>query len=239
MTQRRLDALLEDLGRARSGPALERSIWALRDLYDVEHVVYHSVRGDGRQWGALTYSEEWVAEYTAQHMQRVDPVVQGCFRGLRPVDWKELDWSPRPARALLGEAVGAGLGNQGVSLPIRGPAGQFALFTVNDRASDAGWARFVATHRDEIILAAHYVNECARGLEGTGEAPAPARPLSPREVDALSMLAAGKSRAQAADALAISEHTLRAYLEGARLKLGASNTVHAVAAALSRGLIAL
>ena len=37
--------------------------------------------------------------------------------------------------------------------------------------------------------------------------------------------------------LAISEHTLRAYIEGARLKLGALNTVHAVARAVAEGLI--
>jgi DNA-binding CsgD family transcriptional regulator len=61
--------------------------------------------------------------------------------------------------------------------------------------------------------------------------------LSPREVDAMTLLAVGYSRAQVADRLSISEHTLRAYVESARFKLGASNTTHAVARALSRGLI--
>ncbi|MGA0228830.1 MAG: LuxR family transcriptional regulator, partial [Paracoccaceae bacterium] len=37
--------------------------------------------------------------------------------------------------------------------------------------------------------------------------------------------------------MGISEHTLRAYAESARYKLGAVNTIHAVAAAISRGLI--
>jgi DNA-binding CsgD family transcriptional regulator len=40
-----------------------------------------------------------------------------------------------------------------------------------------------------------------------------------------------------AQSLAISEHTLRVYIESARHKLGAINTVHAVARALSLGLI--
>ncbi|KEJ89760.1 hypothetical protein DSW25_05935 [Sulfitobacter donghicola DSW-25 = KCTC 12864 = JCM 14565] len=47
----------------------------------------------------------------------------------------------------------------------------------------------------------------------------------------------GYSRAQVANSLAISEHTLRVYIESARFKLGALNTTHAVARALSRGLI--
>lgn len=53
----------------------------------------------------------------------------------------------------------------------------------------------------------------------------------------MTMLAIGLSRAQAADKLSISEHTLRVYVESARFKLGALNTTHAVARALSRGLI--
>ena len=53
----------------------------------------------------------------------------------------------------------------------------------------------------------------------------------------MTLLAVGYSRAQVAERLSISEHTLRAYVESARFKLGASNTTHAVARALSRGLI--
>ena len=61
--------------------------------------------------------------------------------------------------------------------------------------------------------------------------------LSPREIDAMTLLAMGYSRAQVAETLSISEHTLRVYIESARFKLGALNTTHAVARAMSRGLI--
>jgi DNA-binding CsgD family transcriptional regulator len=47
----------------------------------------------------------------------------------------------------------------------------------------------------------------------------------------------GLNRAQAVDTMSISEHTLRVYIESARFKLGAINTTHAVARAMSRGLI--
>ncbi len=53
----------------------------------------------------------------------------------------------------------------------------------------------------------------------------------------MTYLAKGFSRAQAADELKISEHTLRVYIEAARHKLGALNTTHAVARALSSGII--
>jgi len=47
----------------------------------------------------------------------------------------------------------------------------------------------------------------------------------------------GYGRGQVAEMLQISEHTLRAYIESARFKLGALNTTHAVARAISEGLI--
>ena len=69
------------------------------------------------------------------------------------------------------------------------------------------------------------------------KAPDQNQALSPREVDAMTLLAMGYSRAQTAETLSISEHTLRVYIESARFKLGALNTTHAVARAMSRGLI--
>jgi DNA-binding CsgD family transcriptional regulator len=61
--------------------------------------------------------------------------------------------------------------------------------------------------------------------------------LSPRERDVLTMIAAGRTRAQIADALKISESTLRVYIDSARHKLGALNAFHAVAIAMKTGAI--
>ena len=61
--------------------------------------------------------------------------------------------------------------------------------------------------------------------------------LSPRENEALTLLALGYNRAQVAQTMSISEHTLRAHIEGARHKLRAMNTVHAVACAITSGMI--
>jgi DNA-binding CsgD family transcriptional regulator len=167
---------------------------------------------------------------------RTDPVVSGCYQRFHPVDWKRLDWTSKAARALLLEAIEYGVGNQGFSVPIRGPNGQFALFTVNNSCSDPEWEAFAEANRRDLILIAHYFNEKALELE-PGRTPGIAQALSPREIDAMTLIAIGYNRAQVADTLSISEHTLRVYIESARFKLGALNTTHAVARALSRGLI--
>ena len=231
-----LDQILEDLDATGTLEGLQDIIVLLRDAFEIDHMVYHWVDSAGEQYGCGTYCDEWVERYVEQNYIRVDPVIIGCFQRFHPADWKRFDWSGKPARQFLSDALKHGVGNQGYSIPIRGPNGQFALFTANHTSDDDAWAGFTKTHSRELILMAHYFNRKALEFEPDRKGEQ-SRALSPREIDAMTLLAMGYSRAQVADSLSISEHTLRVYIESARFKLGAHNTTHAVARALSRGLI--
>ena len=228
-------APLEDVQRLED---LQHITEQMRDCLGIDHLVYHWIGAQGAQYGCGTYTPDWLARYVAQGYLRVDPVIQGCFQRFHPVDWKALDWSSKAARAYLKDALRHGVGNQGFTVPVRGPNGQFALFTVNHSCDDVLWSSFIAQWRAELILAAHGINAKALELMPGPATQAPVA-LSPRELDAMRLLASGLSRAQVAAELNISEHTVRVYIEGARFKLGALNTTHAVARAMSCGLIAL
>ena len=234
----RLDTILEALEGASELSGLQTAIERLREYFKVDHMVYHWVSGAGDQYGCGTYSQEWVERYLEKEYLRIDPVIQGCYQRFHPVDWKRLDWSSKAARAFQQEAIDYGVGNQGFSVPVRGPNGQFALYTVSHNCDDDAWASFTEENRRHLILIAHYFNQKALDFEPDRK-PEPSQPLSPREIDAITLLAMGYSRAQVAETLTISEHTLRVYIESARFKLGAMNTVHAVARALTRGLIVI
>ncbi len=236
--QTRIEKFVEKLQQAETLDDLQSVVEHLRTLYQADHFIYHSVNHAGEPYAALTYDLKWVDHYLAQDYARIDPVVLGCYQRFHPVDWKQLDWSGKPARGFLKEALDAGVGNQGFSIPIRGPKGQFALFTVNHKCSDDQWARFTRAHVHDLILIAHYINKKALEIEA-GSDILPDATLSPRETDALTLIGLGLSRAQAAERLKISEHTLRVYIESARFKLGAANATHAVALALARGKIVL
>lgn len=234
--RQRLDDILKEVEASPTLEALQTASEALRDALGVDHLVYHWVDSTGEQYGCGTYSDEWVDRYLECNYLRIDPVISGCLQQFQPLDWRELDWTPKALAAFRQEAMSYGLGNQGFSVPIRGPNGQFALFTVNANRNDDAWDDFIVANGHALILIAQIFNQKAIEFE-PGRTPQQVQPLSPREVEAMAMLSKGYSRAQIASLLNISEHTLRVYIEGARFKLGALNTTHAVARAIGRGLV--
>ncbi len=231
-----LDRILEALDATETLEGLQLIVEQVCEVFGVDHAMYLWVETAGNHYYFGTYSEAWTGRYLDKAYSRVDPVVVGCYQRFHPVDWKRLDWNPKPAREFLKDAMEHGVGNQGYAIPIRGPNGQFALFTLSHNCGDAAWEKLVAKYNRDFILVAHYFNRKVLELEPSRTAEQ-AQPLSPREVDALTLLAIGYSRAQVAQTLAISEHTLRVYIESARFKLGAINTTHAIARAVSLGLI--
>ena len=228
------EIFLDQLHQCQTRDALESRVLDLRDLFGLEHVVYHCVNSVEDQYGILTYDPDWVEHYIRSDYLFLDPVVRESLHSFDPVEWKSLNWKG-PTKKFLFEALDAGIGAQGVSVPIRGPDGQFALFTANSRAGDEEWAAFNHSHREALLIASHFFHERAQAIDNA--VLTAIRPLSPRERDVLSFLARGAARGQVAERLGISEHTLRAYIDSARAKLGAANTTHAVAIALTRGEI--
>lgn len=230
-----LESIVNDLEQANTLEDFQRITENLRDYYKLDHFIYHWVNSVGERFGAGTYSTEWVDRYVEKDYLRMDPVILGALQRFHPLNWKDLDWSSKGVKAFLREAIDYGVGNQGLSIPVRGPSGQFALLSCNANTNDEAWAEFIELNQQSLIIIAHKFNERAldfdTGFDNT------IVNLSPRELSAMALLARGYSRSQAAHDLQISEHTLRVYVEGARHKLGALNTTHAVARALTKGLI--
>lgn len=236
MTRLVLNVFFRNLETAETLGDLHELAVGLRDHYQIDHLVYHWVSADGEPYGFGTYPPEWAQRYVEKDYLRIDPVVIGCFQEARPINWKRLDWSSKAARLFRDDAISFGIGNQGYSVPVRGPNGQFALLSVSHTCRDDVWEAFTLEHQRDLILVAYFLNQKAVEFEAD-RVPEPTRPLSPREVDALTFIAMGYARGQVAEMLSISEHTLRAYIESARFKLGATNTVHAVAKAIADGHI--
>ena len=97
---------------------------------------------------------------------------------------------------MMREAMAHGLGNQGWSVPIWGPHGEFALFCAqpHDRRRGMGGASPGENAKD-ILVVSHLMHEQAMRIINK-EMAAPTTELSPREREALTQLSLGQSRAR-------------------------------------------
>ncbi|PZX18370.1 regulatory LuxR family protein [Palleronia aestuarii] len=238
MKQQVLEGFIERIDGASSLGDLEREVSEIRDRLSAQHVLYHWINSEGRVFGAGTYDPAWRVHYLDERYMRIDPVVQGARKRFHPLNWRNLDWSSKDVRDFRADAQDAGIGPQGLTIPIRGPGGQMAHLTATMGCSDAEFASFNEANGRYLILLGHFFNQKALELSEIRNDDKDVA-LSPREVDALTFLALGYTRSQAADTLSISEHTLRVYIESARHKLSAMNTTHAVAKALNLGLLVI
>jgi DNA-binding CsgD family transcriptional regulator len=256
----KVQVLLEALLDRGSIEDLGVVIDTIRDVYELQHVAYVAVSlgeqyaiastsrsgplarnvgfwtREARSLGAVTYPLEWTARYREAGYERIDPVVEGAAQSFVPINWKSLAWDTRKRQQFLREAVSCGIGNQGYTVPLHGPQGQFAFMALNATMNDESWDRFLLEFGQDFLVIAHYFHQKVLEIERIFGGP-PAVALSNREKDVLSYIAAGKSRSQVAHDLKISENTLRVYLDTARAKLGALNVTHAVAIGVNRGLI--
>jgi DNA-binding CsgD family transcriptional regulator len=256
----KIEALLETFPTAGSIENLGDVIDAIRNIYELDHVIYYAIslgqthmlasrsgagllsrqsgfwRREAASLAALTYPGEWISRYQEADYVRVDPVHESAARSFMPVDWHQIAWDTPKKRAFLREAVECGIGNHGYTIPIRGPDGQFAAFTLNKSCGDDEWDKLINESARDFMLIANFFHQKVLEIEKIfGSPPAPS--LSSRERDVLTLIAQGKSRGQVADQLRISENTLRVYIDSARHKLAALNVTHAVAIAMNRGIL--
>jgi DNA-binding CsgD family transcriptional regulator len=208
--------------------------------YGLEHVAYGAInlpnaKNDAPLY-AVTYSPEWQRHYLETGYVNTDPVVQAGIGGILPVDWSTIDRSDPIIVRFFGEAREFNISDNGLSFPVRGRRGEFALFSVTSNLREAEWRKLKHNYMRDFTMLAHYFHSWAMKAEGFDEGDSAAK-LSVREQDCLRWRASGKSDWEISQILSISERTVKFHLEGARAKLNATNTVHAVAKALSHGLI--
>jgi len=207
------------------------------ETYGLTHVAYLGVRLPGRTQpcGAASYPTEWIDRYAASGYMSVDPVVLGTLKSLTPLDWLSLDRKSANYKKIFGEAGEFGIGEQGLSFPMRGPKGESALLSVvGEKTSLRRWNSFKRKHLRELYLLAYYVHH--RAVASLSDRPGTVR-LSPRENACLQWAARGKTMEEIGTILGISGNTVRVYLDASRRKLNCSNIAHSVAAALTLGLI--
>lgn len=212
------------------------------DRFGLKHVAYLGLNlpSERRQRPlvSVTYSPDWVRHYEQRDYVNIDPVVRFGLAGVLPIDWGELDRRRPAIRRMFGEAQEFDIGAQGISFPIRGRHGEFALFSINADARPAEWQMLKRVLIKEFMVISYYFHSWALKVERIDQNDY-AEKLSEREKECLRWCAAGKTIWDTSAILGLSERTVRFHLENARFKLNALSTTHAVSKAISYGVIAL
>jgi DNA-binding CsgD family transcriptional regulator len=184
-----------------------------------------------------TLSEDWIRRYTERGYQNFDPVCIAAAKSPVPFAWLTSDLAQgasKQQRQVLGERAEFGVRN-GITVPIRGPAGAFAILTVTADVPDHEFHRLWLECRDELhVLTLYYHAQIEKHL--LRPAPCECR-LTDRERDCLIWSARGKTAWETSEILGISEETVQFHLKNAMHKLGVHTKTHAVVKAILDGLI--
>ena len=226
--------------QAGSIEALSCLLRQWRDDLGLSHLVYHAVSVPAFEKSnallLLTYDDAWVQRYVQRDYFEIDPVVRAGRSGFLPIDWIAVEHHTKEARHFFAEAESYGVGRHGITLPIRGPAGERALFTINANVKDEHWYRWRYSYvRDVQFLAQHFHDRAMR-LAGLRDIRT-LRPLARREKQCLEGIIRGRAAGQIADALNVSLSAVHAYLRTARIKLECATVEQAVAKAIRLDIV--
>lgn len=236
----RFEAALNEVETAQDIEALRRALLGLLKPYGLKHAVYHALRIPNasieQEVIAFTYPKDWVTHYLRRRYFDIDPVVRLGEASLLPIDWGDIDRRPPVVDRLFAEAEEAGIGPQGLTIPIRGPAGDRAIFTLTADFSRGDWRAMRRTYGRDMQVIAHYIHSRVLTLR-CHQPQVKACALSSRERETLQWASAGKTIADTAKIMGLSQSTTRIYLDSARHKLDCLTKPQAVAKALRLGII--
>ncbi|OLP59666.1 hypothetical protein BJF93_11400 [Xaviernesmea oryzae] len=222
---------------ALPNPSLSKILQEVCTLYGLKTAAYFGVNVSSHVREEIcivaTYSPEWIEHYRHRKYLDIDPIIRDGFTSMLPIVWTAHDARTAKLKRFFGEALEFGVGTRGMTVPVRGRAGDRGLFTISSEQTAHDWAASRrGLERDMQMLAFHLHQ---RLLQNAGaDRPFPA--LAPRQVECLKWRASGKTNWEISVILDISEKTVEGHLEMARVKLGASTTCHAVAKAINNSL---
>lgn len=185
-----------------------------------------------------TYDRKWIDHYLKEDYMNSDPVMQDTFRAREPIVWDEhyrRDTRTKGEEKVMAAACDYGI-RRGMSIPIRGPAGEYGALSVHSSLKDTEFYKLVNARRYELDLLAYHAHDLAfRKFQRNG---VPKHvPLSDREIEVLRWTADGKTAWEIATILNISERTVHFHIQKIMTKFGARNKTHAMAKASSYGLL--
>ncbi len=238
-----LDHLVETLQEGRSLDDLRSDFAAFLGNLGFSVFAYAGLRFPSRivekRPVLSNYPGTWVSRYETAHYEGIDPVLPSAARSLVPILWDDLlkrNDIDKLQREIFEEAKAVGL-YHGITIPVHGQMGDFALVSVASDLNDAEFKKVVSAHLHEIHIASLYYHDAVRSNFTQPAHQDDNIRLTNRERECLLWTARGKTAWETSEILAISENTVNFYIKNAMKKLGVFNKNHAVVRAIMLYLI--
>lgn len=234
----RLNTLLDQVDNIRIADDISKTLLEAKERYGLNHLVYIGVSIPkltlDEPYIAVTYPQEWIEHYKKERFVEVDPVLNQGLKSILPMDWQQLERTPRKVKQLFDDAEDFKIGRQGVSIPIRGRHGDLALLSLTSDLSASEWQSFKRAYmRDFQVLAVH-IHQC---VLRANDAEIEETPLSRRELECLYWAACGKTADEIALILKLTQRGVRFHLSNVIFKLNVVNVAQAAAKASAYEII--
>jgi LuxR family transcriptional regulator len=179
------------------------------------------------------YPEAWQRRYHDQGYMEIDPTVQHGMRSSASAVWSDAFFASAPQ--LWAEAQAHGLCH-GWAQSRRDPEGCYSMLVVA-RSGPPITADELARIEPQLQWLVHTSHQTMKASSCGDELALKPIELTDREIDVLRWTAEGKTSAEIAAILNISERTVNFHVNGVVAKLGACNKTSAAVRAAMLGLI--
>jgi len=181
------------------------------------------------------FPRQFAKRYIEGNFAKFDPIISRSLKESRPFHWGEVarTQSLNAQQKQVFDAHKEANLIDGLAVPVFGPMGTFALFSMASEGSELNLSNAELIAIQFACLQTHN-RYC--DLAQINDEP-PVKPLSPRETEALTLVAAGLANNAIAERLGVTENTVDTMLRRIYSKFGVNNRISAVLKGIGCGAL--
>lgn len=182
-----------------------------------------------------TFPRSFAKRYIGNNYAKFDPIISRALKESRPFHWRDVARTQtlNAQQQQIFDAHKAANLTDGLAVPAFGPMGTFALFSLASEGTELDLTDPQLTAIQFACLQTH--NRYCDLAQINDQAPL--KPLSPRETEALTLVAAGLANNAIADRLGVTENTVDTMLRRIFTKFGVNNRISAVLKGIGCGVL--
>lgn len=205
--------------------------------YSAYFIMAQKLRAIAPETGLVrhTFPKKLAALYFDKNYVKSDPIIQRSLKEPRPFHWSEVAEHKSlnaQQKQMFTEYEAVGF-TDGLAVPVFGPMGTIAIFSLSSSHTTID---LTVAEKIALQFACLQTHNRYFDLAKINHQP-PNKPLSPREKEALSLVAAGHANSAIAEKLNVTENTVDTMLRRVFAKLEVHNRISAVVKAIGNGLI--